>query len=177
MTPRLPGSEKKDFLLTQGQRVVDMLFFCQLTDFCCPILLLFLSQRLSQSGQRVSLVPLQMHSHSLENFCVLGVGAVLDKTEADSLVRWQSHGMGLLDGFQAEFCLPSSHPVMSHGAQPTALPRAASRLLFAFILLCAGHVRLRVLIDRGLGLLSLVVGQGDKWKFWPVPLCHFLLLS
>ena len=118
-----------------------------------------------------------MHSHSLENFCVLGVGAVLDKTEADALVRWQSHGMGLLDGFQAEFCLPSSHPVMSHGAQPTALPRAASRLLFAFILLCAGHVRLRVLIDRGLGLLSLVVGQGDRWKFWPVPLCHFLLLS
>lgn len=155
-----------------------MLFFCQLTDFCCSILLLFLSQR-------VSLVPLQMHSHSLENFCVLGVGAVLDKTEADALVRWHSHGVGLLDGFQAEFCLPSSHPaprptshpVMSHGAQPTALPRAASRLLFAFILLCAGHVRLRVLIDRGLGLLSLVVGQGDKWKFWPVPLCHFLLLS
>lgn len=162
-----------------------MLFFCQLTDFCCSILLLFLSQRSSQSGQRVFLVPLQMHSHSLENFCVLGVGAILDKTEADALVRWQSHGVGLLDRFQAEFCLPSSHPaprptshpVMSHGARPTALPRAASRLLFAFILLCAGHVRLRVLIDRGLGLLSLVVGQGDKWKFWPVPLCHFSLLS
>ena len=71
-----------------------------------------------------------------------------------------------LDGFQAEFCLPSScptsYPVMSHGSQPTALPRATSRLLFSFILLCAGHVRLRVLIDCGLGLLSLVVGQGDK---------------
>ena len=107
-----------------------------------------------------------MHSHSLENFCVLGIGAILDKIEADALVRWQSHGMGFLDGFQAEFCLPSacptSYPVMSHGSQPTALPRATSRLLFSFILLCAGHVRLRVLIDCGLGLLSLVVGQGDK---------------
>ena len=92
------------------QRVVDMLFFCQLTDFCYSVLLFFLSQRSSQSGQRVFLVSPQMYSHSLENFCVLGIGAILDKIEADALVRWQSHGMGLLDGFQAEFCLPHLLP-------------------------------------------------------------------
>lgn len=49
-----------------------------------------------------------------------------------------------------------------------------SRLLFSFILLHAGHVRHRVLIDHRVGLLNLVVvGQGDKRKVWPVPaICH-----
>ena len=70
--------------------------------------------------------------------------------------------------FRQSSAYPTSYPVMSHGSQPTALPRATSRLLFSFILLCAGHVRLRVLIGCGLGLLDLVVGQGDKRKVWPV---------
>lgn len=53
-----------------------------------------------------------------------------------------------------------------------------SGLLFSFILLHAGHVRHRVLIDHRVGLLNLVVvGQGDKRKVWPVPLHHLSLLS
>lgn len=110
------------------------------------------------------------------------IGAFLDRIKTDTLLRRQSHGIWVLDGFQAELCPPSSHPL---DLPPTLwwvtalslLPfQERLKALFSFILLCTGHVRLRVLIDHRLGLLNLVVGQGDKWKVWPVPSCHYSLL-
>lgn len=80
-------------------------------------------------------------------------------------VTWHQ-GFGWISGKALPALLPApgptSHPLMSHGAHRTALPGTDSRLLFSFIPLCAGHVRLRVLIDHWLGLLNLVVGPGDK---------------
>jgi hypothetical protein len=119
-----------------------------------------------------------MHSHSLQRFLVLVVGAFLDVFKTDTLKSWWSHGTWVLDGFQAERCLPppapwpTSHPAMSHSAQPTALQEWA--LSFCFRSSCFVLVmRLRILINHQLGLLDHSVGQGDKWKAWPIPLCCF----
>lgn len=119
-----------------------------------------------------------MHSQSLQSFLVLVIGALLDEIKTDTLhemvITWNL-GFGQISGQALPSLLlpprPTSHPVVSH-SEPAA-SRADSRLLFSFILLCADHVRLRVLINHRLGLLDLAVGQGDKWKVWLAPLCHF----
>lgn len=93
-----------------------------------------------------------------------------------------SHMDSVWDGFQTELCPPSSHPLdppptpsPQWVTQPTALPRTTWGFVFFHHALC-WSCEAQGINRPLLGLLNLVVGPGDRWKVWPVPLCHFSLL-
>lgn len=85
---------------------------------------------------------------------------------------WEgSHMDSVWDGFQTELCPPSSHPLDPPPTpsplwvtQPTALPRTTQGFVFFHHALC-WSCEPQGINRPSLGLLNLVVGPGDKWRF------------
>lgn len=134
-------------------------------------------QTSSQSNQRAFCFPSNTQSQpwefsSLCDWCIFSTRLTMPPSRR--VVTWNL-GFGWISGR----ALPALLPPHDESQCTSQLPfRERLKALFSFILLHAGHVRHRVLIDHPVGFLNLVVvGQGDKRKVWSVPLCHLSLLS
>lgn len=117
-------------------RVVNLSSCCQLATF----LLLYSSSLVRDhlSGTRGCFLFPPVHSHCSERPLGLVIGAFLDKIKTDTLMRRESHGIWVLDGFQAELGTPS-HPMMKCIANCPS--KSLARLCFlssCFVLLMWG---------------------------------------
>lgn len=106
-----------------------------------------------QTKEHLASRPLQAPLWALRGFLVLQL-VFWDELKPATLMIHEPHGSGVWVDFRPRAAHtphtpgPTSYAVMSHSPSACPSSAAASRLLFSFIWLHAGHVRLRVLIAQ-----------------------------